>query len=91
MLITQQSALILREMMRRPSDKHTTPGIVAATGLPRPTVYQNLVKFAEQQWCLSERAPREGSVPGARQYWFTAAGRAAAKAELKTWTFTESE
>lgn len=88
--ITQNTAIILRHMLRRSKAEHTVPSITQATGVIDVTARQNLIKLERLGWVVSKRDSRDGRrTPPPVRWMFTEAGRIAARAEVKTWSFED--
>ncbi len=90
MRITEQTAIVLREILKAPKGRHDVPTLCATLGMPRPTTQGIMRKLENENWLSSTRDTfRLTSVPPKRFYRFTAAGRKLAAAELKDWHFDD--
>lgn len=90
MRITEQSAIILNEIMKAPDAQHTVPDIAEATGIQAQVVRQNLVRFHAAGWFAKARDAWTGNGAPPWRFRLTSLGRKAIRAELEGWTFEDA-
>lgn len=79
---------MLRAMVGNPKAKHYGAGLAGEIGKPVATVRPLLIRLHKAGWLSAETEPRTQYMPRTF-YRFTPAGLRHARAELKTWNFTD--
>lgn len=86
--ITENTVIILREMLRYPFHEHAGPGIAERLGMTSQLVRENLTRLVPEGWVTCRQAERHVTMPPL-MWKLTAKGRKAAAEEIAGWTFTD--
>jgi len=88
-IITSLTARILKLMLENPRADYYVEGMAAELGNPGASISPHMKRLEAAGWVTRRISPGYKSGRARHNFKFTKAGEAAARKELKTWTFTD--